>query len=95
MKILLVRLGVLGSVIALGWITIANGQRSNDGPNPLRGTAAARDNGAAASDERPVRRPPSSDPFDLQSRRDSPSYAPGSAAARRDPKRATARNRRL
>jgi uncharacterized repeat protein (TIGR01451 family) len=84
MKILLVRLGVLGSVIALGWITIANGQRSNDGPNPLRGTAAARDSGAAASDDQPVRRPPSSDPFNLQSRRDSSSYAPGSVAARRD-----------
>ena len=39
MKVLLVRLGVLGTLVVLGWITMANAQRGSDGANPLRASA--------------------------------------------------------
>ncbi|MFZ1932527.1 MAG: hypothetical protein WCB27_26350 [Thermoguttaceae bacterium] len=68
MKVLLVRLGVLGTVVALGWITIANAQRGNDGGNPLRGSATA-DDSTATNDESAPSRPPANDPFGLQDRR--------------------------
>ena len=41
MKVLLIRFGVLGSLVVLGWITIANAQRGNERPNPLRELGAA------------------------------------------------------
>jgi uncharacterized repeat protein (TIGR01451 family) len=83
MKVLLVRFGVLGTVIVLGWLTIANGQRSND-PNPLRGVATAPSNSLAATDEPGARRPPSADPFGLQTRRESNSPTPAARRTRRD-----------
>lgn len=82
MKVLLVRLSVFGTLIALGWIAIANGQRNNDRPNPLRGSSLASDDGSAASDPT-TRRPPAADPFGLQPRRTS-SYTPGSSDPDRD-----------
>ena len=39
MKVLLIRLGVLGSLVVLGWITMANAQRGSDRANPLRASA--------------------------------------------------------
>jgi uncharacterized repeat protein (TIGR01451 family) len=82
MKPLLVRLGVFGTLIALGWIAIANGQRNND-PNPLRGSTGATDD-TRATTEPIARRPPAADPFGLQTRRGSSSYTPGSSDPDRD-----------
>jgi uncharacterized repeat protein (TIGR01451 family) len=39
MKVILLRLGVLGSLVVLGWITMANAQRGSDGANSLRASA--------------------------------------------------------
>ena len=36
MKVLLLRLGVLGTLVVLGWMTVANAQRGSDNVNPLR-----------------------------------------------------------
>ena len=81
MKVLLVRLGVLGTVVALGWITIANGQRSGDGGNPLRAPAAASDDSTSTAAEPAAQRPPVADPFGLHARRAPPSTAPGASDA--------------
>ena len=81
MKVLLVRLGVLGTVVALGWITIANAQRDNDGGNPLRTQAAASEDPTAAANEPAPSRPPATDPFGLQTRRAPPPTAAGSSDA--------------
>jgi uncharacterized repeat protein (TIGR01451 family) len=77
MKVLLIRLGVLGTVVALGWITIANGQRSGDGVNPLRAPAATPDDSTAATNEPAAQRPPAADPFGLHTRRAPAATAPG------------------
>jgi uncharacterized repeat protein (TIGR01451 family) len=94
MKTLLVRLGVLGTLIALGWIAIANGQRSNEGPdNPLRGSSGATDD-ARTTREPIARRPPAADPFGLQTRRAPSSYTPGSSDPDRDSTAETPRQSR-
>ena len=81
MKVLLVRLGVLGTVVALGWITIANAQRDSEGGNPLRGPAATSDDSTAAANEPTPARPPAIDPFGIQARRAPPQPAAGSSDA--------------
>ncbi len=79
MKVLLVRLGVLGTAVVLGWITIANGQRGADtaNPNPLRETTPS-------SEASPATRAPTSDPFGLQTRRETTAAAPEFSASADD-----------
>jgi uncharacterized repeat protein (TIGR01451 family) len=65
MRVLLIRLGVLGTVVVLGWITIAHGQRISGGAaddNPLRnwGTLTA---GSSPTASTPTARAPAADPF--------------------------------
>lgn len=85
MKVFLVRLGVLGTVIALGWITIANGQRSNDANNPLRTATGLPDDSTAARTEPTASRPTPAEPFRSQARRTQPAAtAPGFSEASGD-----------
>lgn len=79
MKVIVVRLAVLGTIVALGWITIANAQRGNDADNPLRNPPATSDEVAATASDQTPSRPPCNDPFGIQNRRTPP--AAGSSEA--------------
>ena len=81
MKVLLVRLSVLGTAVALGWITIANAQRDGDGGNPLRAPAATSDDSAGTANEPAPSRPPAADPFGIQARRAPPQPTAGASDA--------------
>lgn len=95
MKVLLLRVGALGTVVMLGWIAIAHAQRGSDDSatvvessdaNPLRDAepAAQRPKPAVVSPSNSPaakRTVPPVDPFGLQSRRNSDSLAAGSDAA--------------
>jgi uncharacterized repeat protein (TIGR01451 family) len=60
MKVIIVRLGVLGTLVVLGWITIAHAQRESDRTNPLRPPAPSEDRSAAPSS--PQSGPPRTEP---------------------------------
>jgi uncharacterized repeat protein (TIGR01451 family) len=71
MKVILFRLGVLGALIVLGWITMANAQRGSDNANPLRSPAPPMENSAPpASPLRPADSIPDASTVGLSSSND-------------------------
>jgi uncharacterized repeat protein (TIGR01451 family) len=60
MKAFVVRLGILGTLVVLGWITIAHAQRDSEGTNPLRPSVSADDNSRAPAPLRSA--PPRTEP---------------------------------
>ncbi len=67
MRALLVRVGALGTIVVLGWIAIAHGQRGGDGmPEPAVGDAPAND----LRDAQPAAAGPAGDVNPLRARAD-------------------------
>ncbi len=72
MKILLLRIGALGTVVILGWIAIANAQRGNDNLTP-DDSAGGGSLTVAEGSNRPVLTPPTSEVNPLRSSTSAPS----------------------
>ena len=80
MKILLLRIGALGTVVILGWIAIANAQRGNDGLTADDSTAGGSLTVAEGSN-RPVMTPPTADANPLRPAASTPIQATRASAS--------------